>query len=77
MGNHWRDFTYIDDVVENLVRLLNKKFSTHVILNICSNKPILIRELIEYLSKKQIFQKIRNIKKINMKFSKHMEKIIS
>ena len=77
MGNHWRDFTYIDDVVENLVRLLNKKFSTHVILNICSNKPILIRELIEYLSKKTNFSKIRNIKKINMKFSKHMEKIIS
>ena len=63
MGNHWRDFTYIDDVVENLVRLLNKKFSTHVILNICSNKPILIKDFFEYFSKKTNFSKIRNIKK--------------
>ena len=64
-------------MLENLVRLLNKKFSTHVILNICSNKPILIRELIEYLSKKTNFSKNTKYKKINMKFSKHMEKIIS
>ena len=51
-GNHWRDFTYIDDVVENLIRLLNKKFSDNLILNICSNRPILVKELIDYLSKK-------------------------
>ena len=62
-GNHWRDFTYIDDVVENLIRLLNKKFSDNLILNICSNRPILVKELIDYLSKKINYSKIRNIQK--------------
>ncbi len=64
-GNHWRDFTYIEDVVENLERLLKINFKKNTILNICSNKPIHIKSLVNYLSDKTNFKKIKNIKKNN------------
>ena len=62
-GKHWRDFTYIGDVVENLERLLFRKYKNNLILNICSNKPIYIKNLISYLCNKSKFYKIKNIKK--------------
>ena len=61
-GNHWRDFTYIDDVVEILEKLINKKFKKFEIYNICSNRPIHIKELLKYLIKKTNFEKIKNKK---------------
>ena len=64
-GKHWRDFTYIGDVVDNLEILLKKNFKNNMILNICSNKPIYIRTLIGYLSKKSNFQNIKSVKKNN------------
>ena len=65
MGKHWRDFTYIDDVVENLSILLKKNYKKNLILNICSNRPVYIRNLIKHLSYKTNFKKIKNIKKNN------------
>ena len=65
MGKHWRDFTYIDDVVENLLILLKKNYKKNLILNICSSRPVYIRNLIKYLSYKTNFKKIKNIKKNN------------
>ena len=62
-GKHWRDFTYIEDVVNILENLLNKKINSNTVFNICSNKPIYIKKLINYLSKKINFYKIKNIKK--------------
>ena len=70
MGKHWRDFTYIDDVVENLLKLLNKKFKKNLILNVCSNRPVYIKDLIKYLSKKSQFFKIKNVKKNNFEVLK-------
>ena len=61
-GKHWRDFTYIDDVVKNLEKLLTKNFKTNTIFNICSNRPIYIKNLINYLCKKTNFYKIKKIK---------------
>jgi len=61
-GNHWRDFTYIDDVTNILVKLLNKKYSKNEIFNICSNNPIWIKDLIKYLQNLLNFKKIKNIK---------------
>ena len=61
-GNHWRDFTYIDDVTNILVRLLDKKYITNQILNICSNNPIRIKDLINFLNKSFNFNKIKNVK---------------
>jgi len=61
-GKHWRDFTYIDDVVKNLELLLIKNFKENTIINICSNRPIYIRNLISYLCKKTNFFNIKNMK---------------
>ena len=37
-GNHFRDFTYIGDVIEMLVKMLNVRVkSNHDVFNICSN----------------------------------------
>ncbi len=60
-GNHWRDFTYIDDVTKICEKLITKKFKKNKIFNICSNKPIHIASIIEYLSKKANYSKIVNI----------------
>ncbi len=52
-GNHYRDFTYIGDVVEILFRLLKaKKQPSNQILNICSNKPLKLLKIIKILENK-------------------------
>ena len=58
-GDHVRDFTYIDDVISSIVKLLNKK-SKHTIpyqvVNVCSSNPVrlikFINEIEKNLSKK-------------------------
>ena len=51
-GNHFRDFTYIGDVVEILYRLLRKKIkSSNEIFNICSNKPLNLHYVIKKIEK--------------------------
>tara|TARA_X000000950_G_scaffold289310_1_gene411851 strand:+ start:33872 stop:34837 length:966 start_codon:yes stop_codon:yes gene_type:complete len=47
-GNHFRDFTYIEDVIEMILKLkdLNKKFFSNKMINICSGKSI---NLMSYL----------------------------
>lgn len=64
-GNHWRDFTYVDDVVEILFKLKDKKFKKNEIYNICSNRPIHIKKLIRYLINKTEYKKIKNIEHNN------------
>ena len=52
-GNHYRDFTYIGDVVEILFRLLKaKKQPSNQILNICSNKPLKLLKIIKIIERK-------------------------
>jgi UDP-glucuronate 4-epimerase len=51
-GNHLRDFTYIDDVVKCMYKLIYKNFRKHEIFNICSNKPINIYDVIKNFEKK-------------------------
>ena len=60
-GDHWRDFTYIDDATNILVMLLKKKYSNNEIFNICSNNPIWIKDLIKYLKYFLNFKKIKNV----------------
>tara|TARA_B100000767_G_C19734501_1_gene523291 strand:- start:31 stop:990 length:960 start_codon:yes stop_codon:yes gene_type:complete len=55
-GNHERDFTYIDDVTNMLVKLTLKKNKGHKVFNISSNNPINIKNIINN------FTKDRNIK---------------
>jgi UDP-glucuronate 4-epimerase len=51
-GNHLRDFTYIEDVVKCMYKLVYKNFIKHEILNICSNKPVNINDVIKSFKKK-------------------------
>ena len=51
-GDHFRDFTYVDDVVNNILILINKKFNNkHTILNICSNNPVSLKSVLKDLNK--------------------------
>lgn len=47
--NKYQDYTYIDDVAEALFRLYNSDFSG--VVNICSGKPVLLREIVEKILK--------------------------
>ena len=47
-GNHFRDFTYIKDVNKILKKLIYVKLKhKHLIINICSNKPIKLTNVIK------------------------------
>ena len=61
-GKQTRDFTYVEDIVEVLSMLKNKKFKKNQIYNICSNRPIHIKKLVNYLIKKTHNKKIKNVK---------------
>ena len=62
-GNHYRDFTYIDDVVKILYKLNSKKFTQNCVYNVCSNNPVNISRVVKYIIKKIEFKKIINSKK--------------
>ena len=74
-GTHFRDFTYIDDVVKILKSLINQKFEKKfTILNICSNKPIKIISVINKINKfnknfKFIARSSKLLKKIEVKIT--------
>tara|TARA_B100000900_G_C20548268_1_gene703578 strand:- start:317 stop:1288 length:972 start_codon:yes stop_codon:yes gene_type:complete len=64
-GNHYRDFTYIDDAVNICEELIFKKIKEKFnIFNICSSKPILITKVIaeinKYIKKPKILKKPRD-----------------
>ena len=51
-GEHVRDFTYVDDVVESLIRLLNSnKKSYFEIFNIAGGKPVTLNKYIKEIEK--------------------------
>ena len=51
-GNHLRDYTHIEDVVEMMDLLIRKKMNKRFeIFNICSNKPIDINKLSLFIAK--------------------------
>ena len=88
-GKHYRDFTYIDDVVRILIKLRTTKLKKNFdVFNICSNKPIKIIDVINKIN--QFYPKFKyttiyskNLKKIevnithgdNKKISKTLKKI--
>jgi len=58
-GNHYRDFTYIKDVVQIIKKIIkNKKSIGHKIYNICSNNPISLKTVIKFFKRKNIKPKI-------------------
>jgi len=49
-GNHFRDFTYIGDVVDILIKMLSAKIKlNHEVFNICSNNPIPLMKIVKQL----------------------------
>ena len=62
-GNHERDFTYIGDVVKILEILLfnHRKLKENDIFNICSNKPINLKKIINFMRKNGIKPKIKKV----------------
>ena len=62
-GNHLRDFTYIDDVIKIMEKILfrRKKINNFDIFNICSNKPINLQRVIKFMNKNNIKPKIRKV----------------
>ena len=59
-GNHKRDFTHIDDVVKIINKLLVKKVDTNYdVFNICSSKPVSLKEIIHIFKKNKILPKVR------------------
>ena len=51
-GNHLRDYTHIEDVVEIMNLLISKKMNKKFeIFNICSNKPVDINKLASFIAK--------------------------
>lgn len=51
-GDHYRDFTYIDDAINICEQLINKKFRKKFdIFNICSSNPLLITKVIKEINK--------------------------
>ena len=50
-GDHIRDFTYINDVTNIIIELRKKKIEGSDIYNICSNKPIHLKNIISHSSR--------------------------
>ena len=50
-GNYVRDFTYVEDVVNSIVKIHSKNFNLTT-LNICASKPKKIIDILYYISKK-------------------------
>ena len=62
-GNHVRDFTYVGDAVNIMYLLLknHKKLNNFDILNICSNNPINLKEIVSFMKKNKINPKIKKV----------------
>ncbi len=58
-GNHYRDFTYIKDAVNLVLRLDKVKLKSNFeIFNVCSSNPIKITKIIDVINKEKIKTKI-------------------
>ncbi len=62
-GDHYRDFTYINDVTKILIKILNKKFFKYDVYNICSSKPLFIKNVIKQFKNFTNYNLIKNVKK--------------
>ena len=62
-GDHYRDFTYINDVTKILIKILNKNFFKYDVYNICSSKPLFIKNVIKQFKNFTNYNLIKNVKK--------------
>jgi UDP-glucuronate 4-epimerase len=61
-GNHTRDFTYINDAVNMVLKIKVKNISLHEIFNVCSNRPINLKKIIQIIYN---FSGLPKIKKVS------------
>jgi len=65
-GNHYRDFTYVDDIINAIVLLLDKMPSKNIpfdVFNIGNGKSVYLKKVIKIIEKKLgIKAKIKNLK---------------
>jgi UDP-glucuronate 4-epimerase len=61
-GNHTRDFTYINDAVNMVFKIKVKNISLHEIFNVCSNRPINLKKIIQIIYN---FSGLPKIKKVS------------
>ena len=63
-GNHSRDFTYIDDVVDMMINLFSnyKKIKIFDYFNICSNNPISLMKVVNHIIKSTKKTKLKKVK---------------
>ena len=69
-GNHYRDFTYIDDVINFLIKIISKKSNKPIpynVFNIGNNKSVKITKIISILKNMLM---IRKVKIVNKKFQR-------
>ena len=62
-GNHYRDFTSINDVNFILEKLCSKKTINHQIFNVCSNSPVFIKSIVKFIKKHKGNLNINNVPK--------------
>lgn len=60
-GKHIRDFTYINDVINIILKLKIKNKFKNEIYNICSSKPVHLKTMIKYISKHVELPKIKKV----------------
>ena len=66
-GNHYRDFTYIEDAINIVDKVIKKKLTGHHVFNICSNNPINIDDIINnFKSKYKIKIKYKSLHKADV-----------
>ena len=69
-GNHFRDFTYIRDVINILVKLIFLKKQKDNVYNICSNKPESVKKILNKLDELYGKPKIKKQKKLSIEVFK-------
>ena len=60
-GDHIRDFTYMNDVTDLIIKLRKRKIEGSDIYNICSNKPIHLKKVIKLLNPDTPIVKIKKL----------------
>ena len=72
-GNHYRDFTYINDLFNMIYPLIKDHKNIkkgHVTYNVCSNRSVHLKKIIEILMKLTNYKNIKNIKRSKLEVYK-------
>ncbi len=70
-GNHYRDFTYIDDVIKIVIKLIFLKTKKiNQIFNICSNRPESVKKILNKINDLYGKPKIKHQKRLSIEVLK-------